>query len=369
MSLNLLEAYQQATEDQRELTVTEALTTADANILIPKVISQVMLESAEPVYMASKFFHPVRIDAGRSLAFINFGAIRASDIPEGAEYPAQSLDFTRYGGPTTEVTVGKVGLRVMITDEMIKDSNWDVIGMHLKAAARAMARKKEEKCFTELTKHGHVVFDGNAEPGSALAPSGRGWDGTLNGTLTAEDLMDMCVSIMSAGFTPTDIIMHPLCWSLFAKNAMTDDLSVGAFGGGAAPQKLDPAQAPKNANDLNKVGNAPYGLPIQGLRVNFSPFVPFDQVNKTFDLYVVDRDNVGIMVVKDEMTTDQFDDPLRDIQTLKVMERYGVGVLHGGYGVAVAKNIAFKKTYPMPERRFADMAMPGDIDPEKMDEV
>lgn len=91
MSLSLVERYNamlevsgQPAKDAR-ISVHEALTTADANILIPKVISQVMLEAAEPVYLASEFFHTVSITEGRSMEFINFGAMRAFDIAEGQE--------------------------------------------------------------------------------------------------------------------------------------------------------------------------------------------------------------------------------------------------------------------------------------------
>ncbi|MDK2600718.1 hypothetical protein QO179_24800 [Bacillus stercoris] len=41
---------------ETRVNVSEALTTADANILIPKVISQVVTEAAEPLYLASQFF-------------------------------------------------------------------------------------------------------------------------------------------------------------------------------------------------------------------------------------------------------------------------------------------------------------------------
>ncbi len=362
MALKLEEVIKETSKVSRDLTVKEALTTADANILIPKVITQVMTEAAEPVYLASKFFQEVEIDKGRSLEFINFGALRAFDIAEGSEYPNQQLDIAEYGGATTEIKVGKVGLKVQITDEMINDSQWDVIGLHLRAAARAMARKKEEKCFEEFTKHGHIVFDGDAPAGSPLKPSGRGFDGSLNNTLSAEDLVDMAVSIMAAGFTPTDIIMHPLCWALFAKNEMLDSLKVAAFGGGAPMQQL-------KAPDALSAPAGNYGLPINGLTINFSPWVPFDQANKKFDFYIIDRNNIGINLVKDRMTTEQFDDPLRDIQTLKVMERYGLGVLHGGRAIAVAKNIAFKKTYPVPPRTFVGMEMPADMNNDTMDAI
>lgn len=330
---------------ENRISVSEALTTADANIMIPKVVSQVVAEAAEPLYLASQFFQKVQLNEGRSMEFIHFGAIRASQIGEGMEYPNQTLNLTKQGIGSVDVKVKKYGLKVQITDEMISDSQWDVIGLHLKAAGRAMARKKEEVIFDEFNKHGHVVFDGDKfSVGDDGYPTGRGFSGEYNGTLSADDITDMAVSIMSAGFTPTDIVMHPLCWSLFAKNAALEGSSVAAFGQGTA------GEDPRNFNTSNALG----------LNVIFSPFVPFDQVNKQFDFYLVDRNNVGVLVVKDEISTEQFDDPLRDIQSLKVKERYGVGILNGGQGLAVARNIKFAKTWPAPERRFGEMALPSD---------
>lgn len=351
MNLELVEKYAKMMSfdgkpsKETRVGVSEALTTADANILIPKVISQVVTEAAEPMMLASQFFQKVQLNEGRSMEFIHFGAIRAFEIGEGMEYPNQTLNLTKQGIGTVDVKVKKYGLKVQITDEMISDSQWDVIGLHLKAAGRAMARKKEEVIFHEFNSHGHVVYDVNEfQPGQEGYPTGRGFDGNFNGTLDAENLIDMAVSIMAAGFTPTDIIMHPLCWSLFAKNAALEGSSVAAFGQGTV------SSDPKAFNTSNALG----------LNVIFSPFVPFDQVAKTFDFYIVDRNNIGVIVVKDEISTEQFDDPLRDIQTLKIKERYGVGILNGGLGLAVARNIKFAKTYPAPERKFGEMPLPAD---------
>lgn len=341
-------------EAKKNVTVKEALTTADANILMPKVIQQVVTEAAEGQYLASQFFKRINLTEGRSMEFIHFGAIRAFEIGEGQEYPEQSLNLTKDGIGSVDVKVRKYGLKVSITDEMISDSQWDVIGLHLQAAGRAMARLKEENMFREFSRHGHVVFDGNLfSAGQEGYPTGRGFDGNYNGTLTGEDMLDMSLSIMSAGFTPTDIIMHPLCWSLFAKNEFLENAGKAAFGQGTNGQ--DPRQF-STTNSL-------------GLTVQFSPFVPFDQANKKFDFYLIDRNNVGVLLVKDDISTEQFDDPTRDIQSLKLKERYGVGILNGGLGIAVAKNIAFKKTYSMPERAFAPMAAPTDFADGSHDEI
>lgn len=340
-----------------KVTVTEALTTADANILIPKVVSQIVVEAAEPLYLASQFFQKVQMSEGRSMEFIHFGAIRAFEIGEGQEYPNQTLNLTKQGMGPVDVKVKKYGLKVQITDEMVSDSQWDVIGLHLKAAGRAMARKKEEVIFEDFNKHGHIVFDAEAfSAGQDGYPTGRGFDGNYNGTLSAEDIIEMATSIMAAGYTPTDIIMHPLCWALFAKNAVLDQGSTAAFGQGAV--SFDPT----SFNTSNALG----------LNVIFSPFVRFDDVGKQFDFYIVDRNNVGVLLVKEEISTEQFDDPLRDIKTLKMKERYGVGILNGGEAIAVAKNIKFAKTYSAPPRTFKEMELPTDYSGEgakKKDEI
>lgn len=333
------------TEAKKMISVKEALTTHDANILMPKVIQQVVLEAAEGQYLASQFFKKITITEGRSMEFIHFGAIRAQEVGEAQEYPEQTLNLTKQGIGTVDVKVRKYGLKVSITDEMISDSQWDVIGLHLEAAGRALARLKEENMFREFSKHGHVVFDASMfGPTEDGYPTGRGFDGNYNGTLSSDDIIDMATSIMSAGYIPTDIIMHPLCWSLFAKNSALENASVAAFGQGVH------GQDPRDYNLSNALG----------LNVIFSPFVPFAQDAKTFDFYLVDRNNVGVLLVKDEISTEQFDDPLRDIQSLKLKERYGVGILNGGLGIAVARNIAFKRTYPAPAREFERLPVPDD---------
>ena len=111
------------------ITVSEALTTADANILIPKVISTIMTEAAEPLTLISDLFQKVTLNEGRSMEFIHFGAIRAFEIGEGQEYPDQSLNLASQGIGTVDVKVKKYGLKVQITDEMVSDSSWDVSKM------------------------------------------------------------------------------------------------------------------------------------------------------------------------------------------------------------------------------------------------
>jgi hypothetical protein len=41
-------------------------------------------------------------------------------------------------------------------------------------------------------------------------------------------------------------------------------------------------------------------------------------------MFCVDRNNVGVQIVKDKIKTDSFVDPARDITNIKLIERYGL---------------------------------------------
>jgi hypothetical protein len=45
------------------------------------------------------------------------------------------------------------------------------------------------------------------------------------------------------------------------------------------------------------------------------------------------------------MSTDQFDDPARDIRQMKMKERYDIVMLGDGEGITVAKNVRLARNY------------------------
>lgn len=332
--LNLEEDWTQIPKSEL-VGVKEALSTQDASILIPRVITGMMREAAEPLYLGSQLMQTVRLTEGRSIEFPSIGAMRAHDIGESQSYLEETVDFQMHR--TQEVKVGKSGMVVRVTDEMINDSQWDVIGILVRKAGEAMARLKEEKIFNQFSKHGHLVFDNDIrQKYTEAGTTGRDIDGNLNNTMSTEDMIDLFISVMANGFNPTDIIMHPLTWSVFFKNDLMDSLSHAALGGSQITNL--------QINPDSVQGRIPFSI-----NLNFTPFAPFNYEQKKFDMYVVDKSNIGILLVKDPLSTEQFDDPMRDIQTIKIKERYGVGVLNEGKAVATARNLAFERSYPAPQ--------------------
>ncbi|MFR4448083.1 MAG: phage major capsid protein [Megamonas funiformis] len=341
-------------------TIREALMSTDTVRLIPKVIEGQLREAAEPEYLASKFMNVIHVEGNNSAVYVVpvVGEIFASEVTEGGRYNEQNLDFNTVENGQLEIRVKKYGLKVTISEEAIQDSSWDIYGINVRKMGRAMARLKEENCFNAFSNHGHILFDNDKrEQFPEAGTTGRDADGSYNDTLSVEDFLDLVLALMGNNRVPTDIIMHPLTWVIFARNSMIGNgLTFGAFGGnqvhpwGATQGTpgfagLSSEEGPQKL--IMRPDQVQNRLPVP-LAINFSPFVRFDKLKKRFDMYCIDRSEVGVIVEREGLSTDDWNDPERDMRMLKVKERYGVGILDNGKGITVARNIAVAPTYPLP---------------------
>lgn len=338
--------------------IQEAISSTDTVKLIPKVIEGKLREAAEPEYLGTRFFQTVKVDGGSSAVYVIpvVGEVTAYEVGEGTRYKETSFDMTTIENATLEIRVKKIGVRVSITEEAISDSSWDILGINVKKMGRAMARYKEEMIFNAFSSHGHVVFDNalrTAQP--AAGTTGLGKDGQYNDTLSVEDFLDLTLALMGNGYNPTDVIMHPLTWVVFARNSMIGNgLTFGALGGNnvhpnGGIQGTPAAFGMANSGNGQKLIMTPdqvqNRLPVP-MVINFSPWVKFDKLTKRFDMYVVDKTEVGIIAQRESLSTGNWTDPEKDIRNLKAKERYGIGVLNNGRAITVAKNIAVAPSYP-----------------------
>ena len=341
------------------MTIKEAITSTDTIKLIPKVIEGKIREAMEPTYLGTTFFQKVKVDGGASAVYVIpvIGELIAFEVGEGTRYQESRLEVNTEENATLEIRVKKVGVRVSITEEAINDSSWDILGINLRKMCQAMGRYKEEQIFNNFSQHGKPVFDNNLRGQIPEAgTTGLGKDGQPNDTLSVEDFLDLNMALMGQGFNPTDIIMHPLCWVVFARNSMIGNgLTYGALGGNMVHpnggiQGTPAAFGMANSGDGQKFIVKPEQIqgrvPVMGLQVNFSPWVKYDKLGKKFDMYCVDRSEVGIIAQREEVTMDDWIDPERDIKLLKAKERYGIGLLNNGRAITVAKNIAVATSYP-----------------------
>lgn len=305
--------------DDSRVTIREAFSSPDAPILFPKVLSRTLREAAEPQLLVTPLLSTVRLGKGRSLEFPAVNAIQAAEIPEGQEYPLQALAFAKQ----VEGKVSKKGVKVSFTEEVINDSLWDIVGLHVRAAGRAMARLKEQIALSRFRDAATVVANG----GSGLGPTGAD-----NGSYIWDDVIDQAAVLMAEQHVPTDFIIHPLMWALFLKE--------NSFYAGGANAGLS-----WNFPVRNPSGTANASSPL-GLNVIVSPFVSFTASDPPVsDVFLIDRNEIGVMLVRDDMSTDEWDDPTRDIRTLKLKERYDIVMLGDGEGITVTQDAALARSY------------------------
>ena len=180
--------------DGSKMKLEDALSSTSAPLLMPKVVSNIVKEAAEPLLVGTSLLQRINYTYGQTITFPAVGALVAADIAEGQEYPERSLQI---GGSTVTASIGKSGVAIKITDEMVRYSQFDVIGMHLRAAGRALARHKEVKIFNLIRKMGVTVFD-NVTPTASLkgVTTGRNLAGSGNGSVTMDDIFDAYAQVV-----------------------------------------------------------------------------------------------------------------------------------------------------------------------------
>ena len=342
--LKIQEAWTKTLDGQRVpgFSFKDFLASPSAKVLIPRVIIGTMRQAADPVYLASKFYKKVRLQNGQAVLFPSIGVMRAHEVAEGQEIPEETVDWQLH--KNSMIHVGKTGVRIQYSDELKSDLEFDLVSVLLQEAGRAMARLKEQKAFDEWLRHGWTVFDNNLRSVNPNAgTTGVDFEGNVNDTLSIDDILDLIIAVYNNEYTPTDLIMHPLVWSVFAKNGLTGSLTAPYDSQAKANREMPNAQFKLGPESIQ--GRLPFAF-----NVNLSPFAPIDKAGKTFDMFCVDGNNVGVMIVKDELKTEEFRDPSRDLNNVKIIERYGFGTYNEGRAICSAKNISMAKSYAKPER-------------------
>jgi hypothetical protein len=169
---------------------------------------------------------------------------------------------------------------------------------------------------------------------------------------------------VNAGFMPTDFIVNPIGWLIFAREPT---MRAWAFQHGGAmfqptqgqPGRGEPSESPNLGPGSG--GGSTHGTINQqttfqtharsifpaNLGMIVSPFIPFDSTSdpKTTTIHLVDRDEVGVIVQDEDVMMDRFEDPHRDLQIMKWRERYGLAISNDGEGMVSAKGISIEKGF------------------------
>lgn len=360
-------AREQVTFDQlfaRDVEVTKQMrdnTSTDHPLLIPRVIANMAREAIEPALTITPLLQRMNYTHGTVIRFPSIStAMQAAEMGEGEEYPEGTFELAGQ----TEATIGKQGIAFKVTEEVIRYNLFDVVGILSRSAGKAMARLKEQKAVDLITAdYGNTIIDNSTA--TYKSSTGRDALGAYNGTLALDDLFYTYAVMVDRGFMPDTLIMHPFAWQIFAQEGFAR-----AFGwhNGMADLIWRTAQGPLGnapqwrAGGLNQntyvtnVGNvagtftnvpSPFPLPF---RIVVSPYMPYTASTARTDIVLCNSSELGLLIVDEELTTDEWDDPARDIKKIKMRERYGMAMVNDGKGIGLLKSIKVAKSFDFADK-------------------
>lgn len=347
------------------MTFRDAIATPDIAPWMPQVIQRNVLEAQEPLIVLTRLFSRMQFQAGQVIEFPAVGAVNAYDLAEMQEPPNVRIQES---GATATAKVGKVGVKFQLSEETMRYSNFDVFGMHLRACAKALMRHKELKAANFINALGVPIFDNLNPTGSFKGVThGRSLSGAANGSMTLDDLFDTFAQIMMQGFVPDTVIMHPLTYIMFVKDADLRSVALAGgnqifFGGwsgnpaargpgssthvsgGQRPLSGTPATS-EAASAITEFNQGMTGAPVLPsrwpwpLRIVVSPFIPYDPATNRTNIMVCDSNELGYYIEDYPVRTTQWDEPSIDVRTVKLVEAYTFHVANEGLGVGVMKNV------------------------------
>jgi len=330
----------------------------DQPLLMPRVLSEISKGPAEPVpslYNSNVYQRLGNYDMGQIVTFLSWGAMHAADIQEGGEYPERSLEVAG----ENSIVVGKSGIALKFSYEMIQFSMFNVMSRHLEAAHAAMARHKEEKMAASITNDGTVIFD-NSDT-AVLSTTGRGPGGQTNGSLTLDDLFHALSILVDNGFRPNTLICHPAAWQIWTSEGLSRAFAFHNNGAIWNPYQGSPGNpwagvgsltrnAPDNPTTVANTLTSVPGIFPWPIRVVASAYMPYSSSNGYTDLAFLDDREAGVVSVGEDVNVATWEEPARDITKLRLREFYGISSVNGGAAIALIKNVRLVKSWDLADR-------------------
>lgn len=342
----------------RKVNIDEVISSPQFNKIFPRVVNKIIMETVEPNLSLTPLMEKINFEgvSARIPAVSSYGG--NLDVPEG-EKP-QSFNVALGGFKT--VALGKSGIMVELTEETIRYSDYSLIQYIIRQAGTALKRWKENKIANMLTAE--LPADQTVHMGSGVDDSG-----TANASLTFEDILDAAMKIIAKGGMPDTIIMHPLAYPIFLKNptlrtmflatngAKGDMYPTGTINTTRTTEGMLEWVEQRKMSGISGINFPSFGFPMRVIFSEFLPYSPSATIRNEADsadvvtdvpttsVLVADSSQLGFLVTEYEPRVTDFQDPLRDIQQFKLMEKYAVAPKSDRAYIVSVDNVALTKGY------------------------
>ena len=206
---------------------------------------------------------------------------------------------------------------------------------------RALQRLKESIAQERFDNEAVRVIN-NQYATATWQTTGVDSNGSTNGTMSLMDVITLAGSLIAEERNFTHLLMHPLAWVILAKDPVVRQFQIY----GARDVYTADLPSGRRLYDDNAFLSMFPWVPS----IILSPYVKWDDTSYTYpltDVYAIDEEDIGSLLIREDTVTEQFDDPRRDIQSLKLKERYDI-VVYGDKQIKFAENVVVTRNYETP---------------------
>lgn len=345
----------------------------------------------------------------------SLGGVHVEEVPEGSKFPetGSAVSDIAY---RIHTEIKKIGAKIAGTRELLESDNWGIFGFSLRQLAIELKQEKERRAAKLLNNFAGYTLIDNAAADSADTliggTTGRGIDGSANGSLSIDDVMSMMAYAELRGYPLDTMFIHPFMWLMWQKDPGTKDILLGSgatrmpsggssaqgwgqpFSGlgynfskfGSSVSAATPAAAQAGLYGYNtvdpltgKLGVSQFGFPNltpfgstwmaqpkyidRPIKIVVTPLVPYYKITGgTFankyatNLIMACSSKCGLIFQKENAAMEEWDDPDAEVNWVKVREKYGLALLDQGRGVYLAKNIVCDRNYSFENVNTATLA-------------
>lgn len=320
------------------ISMTEALTSTDVSIAFPRVISEILNEPTEPnLFLTNSIAEVIILPEGAPLyiEFPTVGALNASDLSEGQEYPVATVAL---GQEATSLRIRKTGIASAVTEETIRRSMWPMVALHLRLMANAIRRRIEKNLSDTMVRTAQTVFD-NSNTDTAYYTTGKKSDQTANGSFSFNDFIKMAGVLLGNEYEASHLLTHPLAWPTLAQDPImrAQFYTGGQLGAGIWNRK--PSFDQSAAMPFGIAYTPYYNITYTENETLTSTLSAEGAAPITSDFYMIDRANSLFLATYGDIEMDSMENWYKDATQMKARQYNGTAAKDAGRGMIVAKDV------------------------------
>jgi len=277
---------------EKELLISEGM---NSTSLLQTEVYNTILEGAQPEMVCRNIFPTITTDTNQIRITYESGSLGlAEEVAEGAAIPIHTENFN-----THNIDIKKIGVRPVITNELIEDGLWDMAEFELKRAGQKLEHKFNYDVIGEATD-----LDTYSSIGSTNA----------GGTCTVQQLITAIKDIHNNDQFPTDIILTPTAYASLISGSNILEAN-----------KAGDNKALRNYDIGSVLGLKAHMLTVDGPPSPTTSYQWNHGYDTAVDIGAVICDPSYCMIgMRRDLTIEQYDDPIHDLVGIAATMRFGV---------------------------------------------